>query len=405
MKYAVVVSHGGIQLSDYCRDSVNLYCRRFGFDAVFLSQKHVNATGPGGYDYGRFEKYQAYKVLHHYDRIMLLDSDTLITDVAPNVFETVTPNKIGVVREDVLGLAHSRRRKIRHVKAVMGDLSWNQGYFNSGVVVASRQHRDIWKVDRELEETLQSEKLGRYKEQKIVNWRVRKLGFDIQWLDPRWNFLKMFERQMGKERTSAFVIHYAGRANRSKKRNVDARILLSRNLRKTGSDKVQTRIEWMIRAAGRNFGKPALFFGLGQNTGVWTKICDARFLECNVKHYRGCFLDPALQGLNAFLVNYSTRVDKWKDSLANQTLNTLPTEVESKRYGVVVVNSPKGNRPGAPGRVSSLLHARRLVAAHGIVFVNDIDRTLERRVSTELFGQPDDTFSERSSWGCWKIKS
>ncbi len=91
MKNAIVVPHGGIDLPSECRESVLQYCERFGLDPVFLSEQKVGVTGHGKYIYGRFEKYQARQVLEEYERIMLLDADTIITDRALNIFESSRP--------------------------------------------------------------------------------------------------------------------------------------------------------------------------------------------------------------------------------------------------------------------------------------------------------------------------
>ena len=225
MNCAVVVPHGGVALAEECRRSVEQYCDRFALTAVFLSEAKVHAKGPGTYPYGRFEKFQVERVFDQFDRVLLLDADTLITHHAPNVFDEVPVDEIGAVREDVYRITKSRRRGIRQIQDVMGELDWHKLMFNSGVIVASRMHRKLWETGDELNRTLLDQRLGKYKEQKIVNWRARKFGFAIKWLDPRWNFLRMYEMKLGLDRTESFIIHYAGRTNRRLKRRADARML------------------------------------------------------------------------------------------------------------------------------------------------------------------------------------
>ena len=401
MKCAVVVVHCGIKLPTECRDSVLRYCDKYNLDPVFLNEPRINANGPGNYPYGRFEKYQAREVLNDYDRVLLIDSDTLITNHAPNIFNIVDPSCLGVVREDALGLTASRRRKIKRVQGVMGELGWREGYFNSGVIVASRQHRDIWRADFELDQTLKSTDLGKYKEQKIVNWRARKLKHKIQWLDPRWNYLKMYERKLGLPRTEVFLVHYAGRANRSKKHAIDARIVSSRHHAAAKSLVRQNQVEWIIRQAGTRLGGKALFFGVGESAKMWSKISDASFLEDNVKLYRQQFEDSNTQGLRSYLVNYQTKVRTWESDLANNILNTLPREISDQRYDVIFVNGPGGSQSNSPGRVSPILHAARLVAKNGAIFINDIERNLEQQVSELALGNPTTIHKNRTRIGCW----
>ena len=372
MKNAVVVPHGGIGLSNECRESVERYCKRFGLAPVFLPEAKVNADGVGKYKFGRFEKFQAGEVLADFDRMMLLDADTLITDLAPNVFDVVAPDKLGVVREDVLNITKTRRRHLRTAQLVMGELDWHEGYFNSGVIVASKMHRDLWKVDNQLRQTILHPKLGKHKEQKIVNWRARKLGFELQWMDPRWNYLRMYEKKLGEPRTNSFVIHYAGRANRKSKRVIDSRVLTARRFYNKRCQMRHSQIEWIIRQAGKRMGGKVLFFGSGYDSLMWSKICDVTFLENNNKWYRRLYDDPRNQGIQCYLVTFDTRVSNWQEDLAAKRLNTLPPEIANSKFDVIIIDGPNGNRQSAPGRVSPILHAKRLLRRRGAIFVDDM---------------------------------
>lgn len=162
------------------------------------------------------------------------------------------------------------------------------------------------------------------------------------------------------------------------------------------------QIEWIIRAGGDRLNGNVLIFGTGHDVPMWSKICKATFLEDNAKRYRRLFAVPENQGIRAYLITYGTSVKNWEEELQQKTINTLPLEIERAKYDVIIVDGPRGGRPNHPGRVSSILHSCQLIAEGGVVFVDDINRTLEREVTLSVMGQPGSVHSSRTLLGCWK---
>ena len=84
------------------------------------------------------------------------------------------------------------------------------GYFNSGMMVVDRAHRELFdlKICPPVD--------GRWAEQNTFNYHVYRLGLPLQPLEPRCNLLAEFTGLWADEskRRQAWVIHYAGKINR-----------------------------------------------------------------------------------------------------------------------------------------------------------------------------------------------
>lgn len=146
---------------------------------------------------------QFYDLFEKYDRLISLDSDILISPDCPNLFDKVDYKKIGSVFEDIGNRTAERRERIKKAQLQFGDIGWKSGYINTGVAVFSKCHREIFK-ERELYLDLG------YDDVYLGYW-IHKLGFEIQELDWKWNFMKVFGDQYGHNtRYEAYIIHYAG---------------------------------------------------------------------------------------------------------------------------------------------------------------------------------------------------
>jgi len=208
----VVVNIGRDRTWDVCRPSVEAYCEKYGLDLKVITEAQFHIQGLPDYNYRTFEKNQVYPFFDAYDRILRLDSDILITPQCPDLFALVPQEAIGVVFEDVGSRKTHRRKMIKNVQEELGDVGWQEGYFNSGMVVASRQHREIFRLSPEDIRLIQSKHLGEMKEQTFLNWRVRKQGIKIHELDYRFNHMSMFSEDWNgsSDPTTSYILHYAG---------------------------------------------------------------------------------------------------------------------------------------------------------------------------------------------------
>ena len=202
-----IVSIGRDNYLKYCLPSVEFYCKKHNIDLKLISTSLYNISSSLEYNYKTFEKNQVYNYVEGYDRILRLDSDIIINPNAPNFFES-DPNYIYVTYEDVGPRKVERKFEIERVKKSLGYIkNWDEGYFNSGVILFSQRHKEIFNFNKkDLEKDL-----GPYKEQSYLNWKVKSLGFEVVNLGKDFNHLQAFEEDWSNSsRLNASIIHYAG---------------------------------------------------------------------------------------------------------------------------------------------------------------------------------------------------
>ena len=112
-------------------------------------------------------------------------------------------NKVGVIYEDVGFRKNSRLDFINLVQEELGDVGWKNGYINTGFMVFSKQHRDLFKVD------LDCFWNGLGYDDVHIGYMLHKLDIDVFNLSFRFNHMSMFS-EFGFNWLKSYVIHYAG---------------------------------------------------------------------------------------------------------------------------------------------------------------------------------------------------
>ncbi|MGA1530987.1 MAG: hypothetical protein ACO398_09625 [Kiritimatiellia bacterium] len=227
----VIINIGQQESAELARDLMQRYCRREGYDFVELREPKLKIAVPGvQYSFANLEKFQLYDVLGTYERVLRLDTDVLVSPLAPDVFREVPEEALGVVYEDVGEKVHTRREQMNRIATERGGEPWGaRRYFNSGVMVCSRVHRDMFKLDDEDMAALHSGGMGGFKEQNLCNWKARALGYPLHDLDYRFNHQRFFSDPEfgGHDRFNSFFLHYAGgKRKRSRRMKRDRAALL-----------------------------------------------------------------------------------------------------------------------------------------------------------------------------------
>lgn len=151
---------------------------------------------------------ELYNMFEDYDRIFHIDSDAIINKNCPNIFDIVPYDTIGLVFEDKGSRLEDRRLRIIKIRQrLRGDRHWISGYFNMGVFLASKVHRDmftkiynlLWKADAGLEQT-------------HLNFQMREHGYKYIDLGYKFNHMSMFSEAWNGSplRFDSHIIHYAG---------------------------------------------------------------------------------------------------------------------------------------------------------------------------------------------------
>jgi lipopolysaccharide biosynthesis glycosyltransferase len=152
------------------------------------------------------EKFQLFDAFDHYDRILFVDSDTLILPHCPNLFDLVPEGFLGAVYDDRGVDAWKRTEELKRIEKKLGSTGISGArYFNSGVMVLDRSLKDLFRMCRT------DFIAGRWPEQTLLNFRTLKEGIPVTELDPRFNFISSMPDWDSQEtRLKADIVHYAG---------------------------------------------------------------------------------------------------------------------------------------------------------------------------------------------------
>jgi hypothetical protein len=219
-----VVAINGKPFLNYTKPLLEQYCKKTNSDLVIIDKPLYNIKGKHKkkYNYFKFEKNQVYNLFENYDKVLRLDLDIVIHPDAPNYFD-LDDDYIYVTEE------HGRSSEISQIKKDLGNVrwyrrrykdSWNYYYFNGGVVLASKKHKEVFNIS-DINFDLD---LGLLKEQNVLNWKVNKLGVKIKDLGPLFNFfagayiggVRYNDFDNDELRRNAYFIHHTIQGNNRK---------------------------------------------------------------------------------------------------------------------------------------------------------------------------------------------
>lgn len=175
-------------------------------------------------EFGYFEKFRIYPFVKQYNRTLFLDADLIVLDDAPNLFDVVPEDSIGIhcdyqsVYNNGDGVNHLTvfdSWKLNTAKSLFSPAEVNRylqlsdkKLFNSGVVLCPREYADIW--------------MGIYKpciknflvEQYTVEMRMLLHNYKIFELEDAWNMqVWMPNSVFFKKDVKKYFMHLAGWRN------------------------------------------------------------------------------------------------------------------------------------------------------------------------------------------------
>lgn len=152
------------------------------------------------YPYPGYQKWEYLKLLPKYDRILHLDTDMVVRDSTPNLFEIVKDYMFAAVDELPFQNLNVEVPPVCRRNDTGADI---QFYVNVGMFLFSYNHPKLFgtvphKSPPEF-----------FKEQTQINRNLNKYPELVHLLPPEFNFMKIMENA-GLDKSKAHIVHYAG---------------------------------------------------------------------------------------------------------------------------------------------------------------------------------------------------
>lgn len=183
------------EIAKFTLPSIKKYAKSIGADFINIEDENSE------YITQKWNKFSIYNLLLKYKRILYLDIDCIIRDDTPNLFDIVPEGELGMFNEG----KYSQRREFmnqasEYYKEPLKE--WNGKFYNSGVMVISRSHRNIFKLPfgYDFVET----------DQPYINLRINNDKVKMFDLDPRFNRMSILDPHLGINRLGSYIVHYAG---------------------------------------------------------------------------------------------------------------------------------------------------------------------------------------------------
>jgi lipopolysaccharide biosynthesis glycosyltransferase len=184
-----------VDCNDYAQYSVNSwyhYCNKHGIDFLTIDENE------GGYDFPIWNKEYIHHYGQQYDKIGLVDSDTIIRWDAPNIFDQIEDEGIYGVNDlcDLNWLLDSIKQRQRFFPNQKMNLT---KYLNAGILFFGNKHLPLFKklLDFYLENKDEIHAIkGGGKEQTLLNFFIQKERIPVKVLDPEWNLLSIHRKNM-----------------------------------------------------------------------------------------------------------------------------------------------------------------------------------------------------------------
>lgn len=160
-----------------------------------------------------YEKFQLYSLLEDYERILFLDADILVTPKCPNLFEIVPESHFGAFLVSRYSDLHDQAIAI--AQELLGDIGWKKDYFNSGVMIFSRMHREVFNYHNhafKIWSSYSRSHNGTFLDQTLLNYNVFKLKIPV--FDIGYKYNHTTAPRNSSQRFRSYIIHYPGKGHR-----------------------------------------------------------------------------------------------------------------------------------------------------------------------------------------------
>jgi hypothetical protein len=189
-------------ISKMTHPSIKKYAEKLGEDVEFII---IDESYEKEIISAHWAKFELFNLLNKYDRIIYLDTDLIIREDCPDLFKVVPEDMIGMYEEGKYvnripsiteaSVAYKQKMKVKE-----GEVR----YYNTGVIVLSKQHKSLFAPPPEQKE------LGMY-EQGYINLKINNEKIkNIHRLTYHYNRTEIIDTLTGENRLASYIVHYAG---------------------------------------------------------------------------------------------------------------------------------------------------------------------------------------------------
>lgn len=144
-----------------------------------------------------WDKTEIFSLLNEYKRILYVNSEVIIREDTPNIFDIVPSNKLGIFDE---GRFVVQIDKIKNVYRLY-DIElqdWFGEFYNSGVMVVSRIHKQLFRKPKETLSTFTE----------YLNLQIQKEEVDVFDINYNFNRMHFVDKHIGISRLDSYIVHY-----------------------------------------------------------------------------------------------------------------------------------------------------------------------------------------------------
>lgn len=185
------------KLADVTHPTIKAYAKKIDADFIDIDQRCISSTTP------HFEKFQIFDLLNKYKRIAFIDTDILIREDCPDLFNLVPFDQLGAFNEGAFAERAGAMMMVQ--KQYQSEIEWDGTYYNTGVMVLSRRHKFLFRKP-EME-------ISNFYEQSYLNLLFQRAKVNMFNLEYKFNRMTVMDRFTGEHRLASYIVHYAGCPN------------------------------------------------------------------------------------------------------------------------------------------------------------------------------------------------
>ena len=212
--YMVAVNHDASKFknSDYAQYGIKsweAWCKKKGIDFMVVEEHNEE------YSFPIWNKLDVYEKGKGYEKIAIVDSDTMVHWDAPNIFEEIGSGVYGI--QDDANLRWLNDSVSNYGGEFFPDFKINlDKYINAGVVYLDNKSLSVYEKLKDFyfenRKKLDDWNRGGGREQTLFNFLLQKNNYDINLLSPQWNMFAMHKKEMfshnfqdGDDKTPFFI--------------------------------------------------------------------------------------------------------------------------------------------------------------------------------------------------------